>query len=54
VLRNPATLDWQPIVKVEHYRLRVESIRQPVELHEERASYQIDSDMLHINKNNPS
>ncbi len=40
ILRNPATLDWQPIVKVEHYRLKVESIRQPVELHEDRKTYQ--------------
>lgn len=42
ILRNPARLDWQPIVKVEHYRLKADSIRQPVELHEERAAYQPD------------
>lgn len=40
ILRNPATLDWQPIVTVEHYRLKVESIRTPVELREDRAPYQ--------------
>src|SRR5437867_2240395 len=26
-LRNPATLDWEPIVKVEHYLLRIDSHR---------------------------
>ncbi|HRE17421.1 MAG TPA: DUF3883 domain-containing protein [Rhodocyclaceae bacterium] len=41
ILRNPATLEWQPVVKVEHYRLKVDSIRQPVELHEERAEYKV-------------
>lgn len=40
ILRNPATLDWQPIVKVEHYRLKVESIRNPVELRQDRIDYQ--------------
>ncbi|BAU47453.1 helicase [Sulfurifustis variabilis] len=40
ILRNPATLDWQPIVKVEHYRLNVDSVRHPVELREDRAPYQ--------------
>jgi len=39
ILRNPATLDWQPIVKVEHYRLKVDSIRRPVELREDRMTY---------------
>ncbi len=39
ILRNPATLEWQPIVKVEHYRLKADSIQHPVELHEERAKY---------------
>lgn len=39
ILRDPAILEWQPIVKVEHYRLKADSIRHPVELHEERAKY---------------
>jgi superfamily II DNA or RNA helicase len=39
ILRNPATLDWQPIVTVEHYRLKVESITKPVELRQDRAPY---------------
>lgn len=39
ILRNPATLDWQPIVKVEHYRLKADSITHPVELREARATY---------------
>ncbi|MFZ5464750.1 MAG: DUF3883 domain-containing protein, partial [Pseudomonadota bacterium] len=42
ILRNPATLDWQPIVKVEHYRLKADSIRQPVELREDRTGYLAD------------
>jgi len=40
-LRNPATLDWQPIVKVEHYRLKVDSIRKPIDLREEWSPYEI-------------
>lgn len=40
ILRNPATLDWQPIVKVEHYRLKADSIKHPVELREDRANYE--------------
>ena len=38
-LQNPATLDWQPIVKIEHYRLRVESPKHPVELREKSEEY---------------
>jgi superfamily II DNA or RNA helicase len=40
ILRDPATLDWQPIVKVEHYRLRQDSVRHPVELKEDATPYQ--------------
>jgi hypothetical protein len=32
-------LDWQPIVKVEHYRLRQDSVKHPVELREEPPTY---------------
>jgi superfamily II DNA or RNA helicase len=39
VLRDPATLDWQPIIKVEHYRLRADSIKHPVNLREESGQY---------------
>jgi hypothetical protein len=39
ILRNPATLDWQPVVKVEHYRLHANSIKSPVELRQDRADY---------------
>ena len=39
VFQDPATLDWQPIVKVEHYRLKQDSIRHPVELKEEPLPY---------------
>ena len=40
ILRDPSTLDWQPIVKVEHYRLRQDSLKHPVELREDPPSYQ--------------
>lgn len=39
ILQDPATLDWQPIVKVEHYRLKQDSIRHPVELKEDPTPY---------------
>lgn len=39
ILRDPSQLEWQPIVKVEHYRLRVESQTQPVVLQEESPGY---------------
>jgi Domain of unknown function (DUF3883)/Helicase conserved C-terminal domain len=39
ILHDPSTLDWQPIVKVEHYRLKVDSIRHPVELKENPPTY---------------
>jgi superfamily II DNA or RNA helicase len=32
--RDPAQLDWQPIVKVEHYRLNTTSIKNPVIIRE--------------------
>ncbi len=35
ILRDPAQLDWQPIVKVEHYKLRLDSPEHPVVLREE-------------------
>lgn len=41
ILTNPATLDWQPIVKVEHYRLRQNSVEHPVALREESSPYRI-------------
>jgi superfamily II DNA or RNA helicase len=39
ILRDPATLDWQPIVKVEHYKLRVDSATKPVVLREDPGEY---------------
>jgi Domain of unknown function (DUF3883) len=39
IFQDPATLDWQPIVKVEHYRLRQDSIKHPIELKEEPPPY---------------
>lgn len=44
ILRNPATLDWQPIVKIEHYRLKVDSIRNPVELRQDRSNYKVEKE----------
>jgi superfamily II DNA or RNA helicase len=40
ILNDPSTLDWQPIVKVEHYRLRQDSVKRPVELKEDAPPYQ--------------
>jgi REP element-mobilizing transposase RayT len=39
IFQDPATLDWQPIVKVEHYLLRQDSIKRPVELKEDPPPY---------------
>ena len=39
ILNDPSTLDWQPIVKVEHYRLRQDSVKHPVELKEDSPPY---------------
>jgi len=39
IFQDPATLDWQPIVKVEHYLLRQDSIKHPVELKEDATLY---------------
>ncbi len=39
ILHGHSTLDWQPIAKVEHYRLRPDSVKHPVELKEDATSY---------------
>jgi len=39
ILHDPATLDWEPILKVEHYRLRPDSPKHPIELREEPPEY---------------
>jgi hypothetical protein len=39
ILNDPSTLDWQPIVKVEHYRLKQDSVKHPVELKEDSPPY---------------
>jgi hypothetical protein len=39
--RKPATMEWQPIVKVEHYRLKQDSSKHPVELKEDSTSYNV-------------
>ncbi len=39
ILHDPATLDWQPVAKIEQYRLRQDSIEHPVELREDPSPY---------------
>ncbi|MBI2928859.1 MAG: DUF3883 domain-containing protein [Verrucomicrobia bacterium] len=39
ILRDPSTLDWQPVTKIEHYRLRQDSVAHPVELKEDSTPY---------------
>ncbi len=40
---NPKmNLDWQPIVKIEHYRLNVDSLKHPVVLRQDTAQYKLD------------
>jgi hypothetical protein len=36
---DPGQLDWQPIVKVEHYLLKQDSLKRPVELKEDPIPY---------------
>jgi hypothetical protein len=40
IFQDPSKLDWQPVVKVEHYKLRVDSPVSPVVLKEDAAEYQ--------------
>jgi hypothetical protein len=39
ILRDPGKLDWQPIVKIEHYKLRIDSREHPVVLPEQPPPY---------------
>ncbi|MCI0540385.1 MAG: DUF3883 domain-containing protein, partial [Verrucomicrobiales bacterium] len=39
ILHDPATLDWEAIVKIEHYLLRQNSLKHPVELRETPHGY---------------
>jgi superfamily II DNA or RNA helicase len=39
IFQDPSKLDWQPVVKVEHYKLRVDSPVSPVVLREEPPPY---------------
>jgi superfamily II DNA or RNA helicase len=39
IFQDPSKLDWQPVVKVEHYKLRIDSPVSPVVLREEPPSY---------------
>jgi SNF2 family DNA or RNA helicase len=44
IIQDPATLDWQPIVKIEHYRLKQDSVKHPVELKEDAPPYRTGGD----------
>lgn len=44
ILRDPSTLDWQPVTKIEQYRLRQDSIARPVELKENSLPYRTSLD----------
>ncbi len=39
IMRDPSTLDWQAIIKVEHYRLNQRSVDHPVQLKETPLAY---------------
>ena len=39
ILRDPSTLDWQAVSKIEHYKLRQDSITRPVHLADDGPSY---------------
>jgi hypothetical protein len=39
ILRDPSTLEWQPVTKIEQYRLRQDSLKHPIELREEPPEY---------------
>lgn len=41
VLRDPSTLDWQPVTKIEHYRLKQDSMTSPVCLSDDTQPYRI-------------
>lgn len=41
IFQDPSKLDWQPVVKVEHYRLRLDSPISPVSLREEGPAYEV-------------
>jgi hypothetical protein len=38
-IRDPSTLDWQPIVKIEHYLLKQDSLKHPLDLKEDSVPY---------------
>ena len=39
IIQDPSTLEWQPIVKVEHYRLKQDSVKHPIALKEDPPPY---------------
>lgn len=39
IKRISAQSDWRPIVKVEHYRLKQDSMKRPVELRDNSPDY---------------
>jgi hypothetical protein len=38
-IQDPASLDWQPIVKIEQYRLNQNSVSRPIQLKEDPPPY---------------
>ena len=41
ILQDPAKLDWQAVVKVEHYKLRLDSPISPVVLREDESEFKV-------------
>ena len=39
IFQDPATLDWQAVTKIEHYLLRQDSVKHPLELKEDPVPY---------------
>jgi hypothetical protein len=44
VLRDPAKLEWEAVVKIEHYRLKVDSKTKPLTLRQDEAPYRVDDE----------
>jgi len=45
ILPDPATLDWQPVVKIEHYRLKQDSVDHPIALREDLTPYRTEGNL---------
>jgi len=38
-IKDPARLEWHEVKRVDHYRLTVDALKEPMELREERPPY---------------